>query len=453
MIVGPLPTKYRLALWNAVTILIIQLLVSGSVYLFMKQQLELSFHHELQQKYDTVLDVIINSEGDIFDVYHLGQLEPILISRNRVVLYATEKWNQLGLSRSLSDDFSSSSHDYIASDDRNYRLMQGWIPIYSYHLFVAMDTEDIDENLHLLATITVSVVAGSVLVVIFASFFLARRAMAPVRAITNKATTISALSLSERIPVVVPSDEIGQMATVFNEMLVRIEDSFHKLQQFTSDASHELRTPLTSMRSVGEVVLQGEATAEEYQNAISSMLEEVERLTDLTQQLLTLARGESGLANLQKEKIDLSSLLITVIDDMQILAEEKSQIITSSIQPEIETDLFVEPFRHAVTNILHNAIRYTPEQGEIRVTLQQNDSSEIILEIEDNGPGIPESERDKVFERFYRIDDARGRDTGGYGLGLAIAKQGIEVNGGNIEFVKGTTQGTMCKILLSQSTS
>jgi signal transduction histidine kinase len=269
-----------------------------------------------------------------------------------------------------------------------------------------------------------------------------------VQIITRKAQNITAENLGERLPVKNPHDEIGHLAAVFNDTLGRLENSFEQLRRFTADASHELRTPLTSIRSVGEVAVKKEMDTKSYREAIGSMLEETERLTHLVDNLLILARGDSGKFELTPSSMDVSALVKEIVEELRILAEDKNQTLSASIQKDIKAKVDKETIRLAVSNILHNAILYTQEGGRVEVYVARNENDEVVIDIIDNGPGIPETERTKVFERFYRIDKARSRAAGGAGLGLAIARWAVEINGGSIAFLDNENPGTSCRIIL-----
>ena len=257
--------------------------------------------------------------------------------------------------------------------------------------------------------------------------------------------TIKASHLGERIPVENPEDELGHMATVLNKLLQRLQESFEELKEFTSDVSHELRTPLASMRTVGEVGLQNARSVDEYRQVIASMLEEVDQLSAMVTTMLTMARAEAGQLELQRERFSLRELVEDVLGLMGILAEEKHQQITTDFQAEaiIEADRFF--LRLALVNLLDNAVKYTPECGLIQIRIAHPKSVPAVVEVsvEDNGPGIPEESRTRVFDRFYRVDKDRSRQAGGAGLGLSIAKWAIEAHGGEIGFRPGAMSGSV----------
>jgi len=282
-------------------------------------------------------------------------------------------------------------------------------------------------------------------------YLLAGRMLAPVRAMAETARRITAESLSARLPVDDPRDEFGRLAGVFNETLSRLDTAFGQLRRFTADASHELRTPLTGIRSMGEVALQRSLTVHEYREVVASMLEEVDRLTRLVENLLLLTRAEAGRIPMTRTVVDISDLVATVSDSLRVLADEKDQAWTVDVAQPVTAVCDASILRHGVTNLVYNAIKYTPTKGMIRVAATRSPAGDAVIEVQDTGPGIAAIHRERIFERFYRVDDARSRDTGGVGLGLAIARWAVDANGGRIELETEEGHGTRFRIVLPHS--
>jgi heavy metal sensor kinase len=235
---------------------------------------------------------------------------------------------------------------------------------------------------------------------------------------------------------------------VFNDTLSRLQDAFERLRRFTADASHELRTPLTAMRSVGEVALRNPLDASAYRDVIGSMLEEVDRLTRLVESLLTLTRADSGAVQLATETVDLGALVGNVIDQLRVLADEKQQNLQLRAPAPVHVMADGALIRQALMNLIHNAIKFTPPGGTISVELKARNSGQAMIEVRDSGPGIPAAHRDRIFDRFYRVDTSRSREEGGVGLGLAIARWAIEANGGQIELASDGGKGSSFRVLL-----
>jgi heavy metal sensor kinase len=278
-------------------------------------------------------------------------------------------------------------------------------------------------------------------------YLVARRSLRPVAGMAAQAQKITSESLSARLPNPNPEDEFGQLATVFNETLQRLESSFAQLKRFTADASHELRTPLTALRTVGEVGLRGTPDVRALRETIGSMLEEGQRLDALIDSLLTLARLESGEAALQPEIVAVPELIREVHDSLALLAAEKDQRIELTAPAELTVVADRVLLRQALLNITHNAIRHSPENS--RVSIQAtHERNHVVIQIADEGGGIAPEHRGRVFERFYRVGKARSRADGGYGLGLAIAKWSVERLGGRIELESAVGMGSRFRVVL-----
>lgn len=284
----------------------------------------------------------------------------------------------------------------------------------------------------------------------FGGYYLARRALSPVERMAVRAREISAERLGARIDVENPHDELGLLAQAFNETLASLERSFEQLRRFTSDASHELRTPLTAIRSVGEIGIQQDGDRDHYREVVGSMLEETERLSSLVENLLTISRADSGQIRLQQTTAALMPLVQEAASLLDVLAEEKEQALSIDGDDSIHVEADTVILRQVVINLLDNAIKYSPPRGHIAVRVVRRDSSSACVEVEDCGPGIPPEHRERVFDRFYRIDEARSREAGGAGLGLALAKWGVEAHGGRIE-LDSTVTGCIFRLFLPVS--
>ena len=278
-------------------------------------------------------------------------------------------------------------------------------------------------------------------------YVLARRALKPIDQIADEARRITADRLHERLSVPNQQDEIGRLAAVINETFARLETSFDRLRRFTADASHELRTPLAVIRGIGEAGLGATRTPSEYKEAIGSMLEEVDRLTTLVDTLLRLSHGDAGTIRLSREPVDLGQLTRDVVSSLSILAEERGQRIRVDAADRTIATVDRLVLREAITNLLDNAIKYSPSGSPIDVRVGV-DRDRAIVDIADNGPGIAAEHRDRVFDRFFRLDEARSRDRGGTGLGLAIAKWAVDVHGGHITVEENPAGGSLFRIAL-----
>jgi heavy metal sensor kinase len=332
-----------------------------------------------------------------------------------------------------------------------HRILTGTTQIGSITLVVQVAESEaaMRQNMRDLLLILLLGLPVAVAIAGLGGYTLARRALAPVDRMAEQARLITAERLKERLPVDNPTDELGRLATVFNQTLMRLESSFEQMRRFTSDASHELRTPLTAMRSVGEIGLRGRREASDYREIIGSMLEEVDRLSLLVDRLLTLSRADSGESVLSRDRVDLAELAEEVTAQLDVLAEEKQQSLT--VQAAGPTlclgDRMV--LRQALLNLVDNAIKYSPVRGRIAVRVSTAAEGMAVLDVSDTGPGIPPDLRPRVFDRFYRADRSRSRENGGgTGLGLSIARWAVEVNGGQLTLENSEGAGATFRITL-----
>jgi heavy metal sensor kinase len=276
--------------------------------------------------------------------------------------------------------------------------------------------------------------------------FMATRALKPVAEITRTAQDIAhGANLSRRIPMPEVQDEFGNLASTFNEMMSRLEKSFAQMRQFSSDASHELRTPLTVLKGQSELVLGKPRSKAEYQEVLSSNLEEINYMSRILEDLLTLSKGDEGNISLEQEPVELGNIIEEVGRQGEIFADEKDiKIILAYLEPvTILGD--AHRLKQMVWILLHNAVKFTSSGGEIKITLQDLDDT-VYFTIRDTGIGIPAPDLPKIFDRFYRVDKARSRMEGGSGLGLAICKYIVDRHHGTIEVESQLGEGTKFKI-------
>ena len=280
-----------------------------------------------------------------------------------------------------------------------------------------------------------------------AGWAFARKALAPLARMADRARQITAEQLHGRMDVEPASAELEQLRDAFNDTLSRLERSFEQLRRFTADAAHELRTPLTALRSVGEVGLGRARGEEDLREVIGTMLEEVDRLSRLAGDLLGLARAESGQAPLRLEPLDLAALASEVCESLLVLAEEREQVLDlSGVRPvTVQGDRVA--LRLALMNLVDNAIKYGPEGSRVSIVTGRS-TAMAWVEVADEGPGIAPEHRAHVFERFYRIDEGRSRGRGGTGLGLALVKWTAEAHGGRVELESEPERGSRFRMVL-----
>lgn len=285
-------------------------------------------------------------------------------------------------------------------------------------------------DLRALPLILGSIGCATLLLGVVGGWFLSRDSVRPIEQISVVASTISEQDLSQRIDVAEMDSEFGQLSETLNNTFERLEHAFSQQLKFTADASHELRTPLAVIRMHHQLALSKVRTPAEYQEAIGICQRQASRMTTLVESLLELARLDNPDARLARQSVDLESLVNQAVEDIQPLAQEKQVSIRLDMTA-VSVSADQNRLSQVLLNVLKNAVAHSPELGQIDVVLESDRANARIL-VTDFGDGIPPEHIDRIFERFFRVDESRSRDSGGTGLGLAISKAIVEAHGGQI---------------------
>jgi len=291
-------------------------------------------------------------------------------------------------------------------------------------------------------TVPVILITGEVL-----GWLLTRRALRPLHDVVRTSESITGSNLSLRIPPRGAGDELDRLIETFNRMIERLEQSFEQMRQFTTDVSHELRTPITAVRGHLEVALMSARSAEELREAISTALEETERLSNVVKAMLALSQAESGQLALRCEPLELAPLTEDVLDQFRIPAEETGVHLTSELAPNCVASVDRIQYERLLANLLSNAVKYTGPGGEVRVGLK-SERSEVRLWVEDTGCGIPAEHLPHIFERFYRVPQDNVAGKKGMGLGLSFVAWIVKAHGGRIDVQSVPGKGTRFEVFL-----
>jgi heavy metal sensor kinase len=319
---------------------------------------------------------------------------------------------------------------------------------HSYIVEMGAPADDAVETLEQFRTYLWMFAPLVLLVAAFVGYWMSRRALAPVDELVRTARQVSGTNMSSRLQKLDTGDELQRLSDTLNEMLDRIEAAFLRVTQFTADASHELRTPIALIRTDAELALRRSRSEPEYQESLRHILLEAERTTILIEQLLSIARADSGREQLRMQSVDLRPILRGVIESWRQVASLGHVRFSAAIE---DQDAFVMGdetlLRRLADILLDNAFKYTPDSGSVRLVLESGEQS-LAISVEDSGVGIAKEEQQKIFERFYRVDKARSRVEGGAGLGLAIAQWIVNQHGGSIAVESSPGQGAIFRVEL-----
>lgn len=337
-------------------------------------------------------------------------------------------------------------------DKQQYRIAQQSTLIagYLFRISAAVPTEPFDQALDRFRLFEKRFLPLLVILASLLGYWLSGRALAPVNRIIESAEQIGLQNLSQRLEVPRAADELQRLTVTLNAMLERIESSVKRIRQFTANASHDLRTPISLIRTHAELALRRTRAEGEYRESLTRILSVSEETTQLIEGLLTLARADAGAAHMHFAEMDLAPLLNRISQQFSVIAVAKELSFSSHVRNEA---LFLQgdgsSLESMIVAILDNAFKYTPAGGSVRLRASVI-SNEIVVEAADTGAGIAAEDLPRIFDRFFRADQARSREVPGSGLGLSIARWIAETHKGRIEVESGLGAGSVFRIVLPQ---
>lgn len=443
----PLATRIAL-LFAAVTVLVLAI---AGVHLYRSMSLQLQLQDDvlLLNTVSLMQRRLAEAEGvemvrfnphPLVDIF-LGQGGLLLVikdSRGDLLAASTYDSALLSIEASVPVDRSPDARairDWRGADGKRGRVIGAWVrvgraPGDPVQLIVARErtTSAVVLREHrndLLLTMLVGVLAATVL-----GYAIARRGLRPVRMVAETAREVTANQLGERLRIEDAPAELQEMVRAFNRMLERLEDSFRRLTQFSSDIAHDLRTPISNLMLETQVALAQRRSTSEYQELLASNIEEYERLTRMIENMLFLARADNAQVALSKDAISAEPELKRVAEYFEGMAGEKDITLDVAGSGALVADAIL--FRRAVSNLVANAIRHTPSGGRVTIRGHEQEAGKFAITVSNPGSGIPAEQLPRIFDRFYRVDDSRSESQSSSGLGLAIVKSIATLHGGNV---------------------
>ncbi len=468
--------RFRLALWFVFILGMLLVGFSAMVYYMRIHELQAETMVRLQAKLETVEQAFRMGGGNVQIPFNTPDDDSALQSQDVLALYAPDAtllqtWGpfadsgKLGLSGiGRGDEHETPAQTLtLGSDGNRTRYVFRVVPLRSREAltgYLALGTPLDPQGQLKQLLLNLAILVGMTLVISFAGgFWLADRAMRPVKTIAGKARSIGETDLSQRFNLP-QKDEIGQLAGTFDSMLARLEAAFNRQRQFTADASHELRTPLTIINLETSRALAAPRPVKEYQRALGVIRSENELMSQLVNDMLTLARMDAQQAPPHTEPLDLSELALDVIERLAPLAARHEIQLEAGELPEVVISGDRQSLIQMLTNLVENAIKYTAQNGPGKtrqvVVETGSDPARTVgwVRVTDTGPGIPREHLDHLFDRFYRVDKSRARDgssrddasPAGSGLGLAIVEGIAKLHGGTIDVESEPGEGSVFEI-------
>jgi len=446
--------RARLTIWYSLVLLAGLLLIGGGIWLVISHSLQASLDDTLLAQAKGVRTVIqsdfrperprhLYAElSEYVDATPEGNLTEVLDPQGQPMIASKVLHIQNGAG-SRPDGFGT---ERVAGERYRTFVATEQVRGAKFRFLVAVPLESIEATLRRSRTMFLWMAPAVILIAALSGYWISRRALAPVDEITRAAQTIGIENLSERLTVPATCDELQRLSQTWNAMLARLEAAVKRLSQFTADASHELRTPIALIRATAELALRRERDPETYREALRQIVLESDRTTRLIEDLLLLARADSGLPALPLELLELTPLVREVCEQGQVLAQSRQLQISTNVP---DRPLYVEgndpALRRLLLLLLDNALKYTPAGGRITVSVEA-ESDATSVTVRDTGIGIPGSALPHVFERFYRVDESRNRDAGGAGLGLSIAQWLAERHHATLEAESVLGQGSTFRV-------
>ena len=472
--------RTQLALWFTGVLAVVLIAFAIAAYLFLSYTIRLQTDKTLQEISRTLIGGIereqSDSEGEKSSTNreNIGAIQEAMDNlrfRNYQIFVFDERGkllaadNQTPDENNLTDkqatelaaDFSNSSPTQssfftLTVKESEFRVFtEKKIEGQHFGVIIAHPLDDEDELLNGFRAILLISVPFVLVLAGFGGYFLARKTLSPVAQMSESAADISATNLHARLPVKNEKDELGSLATVFNSLLQRLDESFERQKRFMADASHELRTPLAIVRGEAEVALsKADRPNAELRESLGIVEDEGKRLTRIVEDIFTLARVDSGQMQANFTEIYLDELLADCVRKVRVLAEKRNVSLELSAPEEMPMRGDEQLLRRLFVNLLDNAIKYNRSGGKVSVAAEKNNQKYQIT-ITDTGAGIPSDEQTKIFERFYRADKARSRAaetaTSGAGLGLSIASWIAESHQAEIELVRSDETGSVFRVV------
>ncbi len=459
-----LPIRWRLTGLYGGIITLILLVFSSGIYIFLQNSLQRS----IDAKIRSMGDVICSSMADTRDPTFFGNFEHYLenvLGRKPKgkLIQIMDSSGRVGAKSSdveaenLTASFGALERAYAGEvvyetvQKKGPRLRLVTIPIMENKKVISLvqvgtSLEEFDETMRRLLIILLVGIIASVAITTGLGYFMAKKALKPVDKIRRAAVKISSRNLEEFIDIGARRDELGKLAETFNAMISRLRDAFQRINQFSVDVSHELKTPLTILKGSTEVALRKEREREEYRAVLESHVEEIDRMSQIIDDLLLLSKADMGKMQLNVSDIDLKDLILQVYMGMKVFAEKKDVdlIVEDLYDVRLKGDEL--KLRRMLWNIVENGIKYTNGGGKVEISSTADDGC-VRINVRDTGVGIADEDIKYVFDRFYRADRARKRENG-TGLGLSISKWIAEAHRGVIEVKSRPSLGSLFSIKL-----
>jgi len=459
--------RVRLTAWYAAVLAVALAVAAAITYAAVRQQIQRSVDTSLASTARTLAAAAVDEAAESKGVLPVRAANELLMEfrdNDRAVILLTGDGRELAaqvppLTRALDRALlrrrvASRAFGFVTTPDRAFRVLLSPVRLgrESYAIALAQSRAPQEETLEDLREAMLVTAPLALLAAALGGYLLARKSLSPVVRMSAKARAISATNLSERIEVADPRDELGELAATLNDLLARLDQAFAAQRRFMADASHELRSPVAILQGELDVTLsRGDRNAEEYRESLEVMRRSVGRLTRIVRDLFLLARSDAGEIPLRREPLDAGEVIAQTVRAYRTVAAEQKVALAAEGGEELVVLGDEDLLQRMIGNLLENAIRYAPANSEVRIRCSAAGGN-VRIEVRDCGPGVPAHLREQIFERFFRVDAARGAVPAaagsGAGLGLPIARWIAEAHGGALRLESSGPNGSVFAVIL-----
>lgn len=463
-------TRLKITIWYSSLFLLLEVLLGVSVYIYLYHISHVNLDLNLKTQAYAILRVVEEKHIDLdtFEPTSVYKSEDELIwdiIYDAVVFNRRNTFIEISTAQKLIYKSANLGQNHLAFPEKKNKAF-----IFDYNnellsndvirvcqlrgkrfvVVVAYPIEHIAQTLNNLTDIYIMMAPLFLIISIIGGALISTKSLSRIDAIIKKTEEITAQNLSEKIPGGEYFDEYGRLVNKMNEMILRIKTSLDFMNQFSISAAHELKTPLTILRGEIEITLKSEKTPERYLEVLKSNYEETIRLIKIVDNLFFISKSDNALITINKQNVELTSFLNSIIQNMRLLGQEKNMDIVLDSNSKISIDLDQDLIKQALSNIIDNAFKFGDENTTILIHAEEM-SNTVKISVTNTGPGIPNESLDKIFNRFYRVDVSRTRKTGGVGLGLSVVKSIINLHGGNVEVKSIPNDKTTVSIFLQKN--
>jgi signal transduction histidine kinase len=447
-------TRFKTAIWYSLVFLILEIVIGSVIYFYLRsslyEQLDLSLtrqseliYHFVNEKsidlYEFTPDSIYSSPDEL--VYDLA-FEAVALNPNNTfiqvrfkdkIIFQTE--NLRSFHTYLSDSSSEAQiiKTFTNKNLSTHEIRAAVLNKNGYQIITAFPVILINDALNSLTDLYILIAPVFFLISIIGGTLISIKSLSRIDSIIDRTKYITARNLDEKISGDEFDDEYGRLAKTMNEMIIRIKKSIDYMNQFSISAAHELKTPLTILRGEIELALRSKITPEEYREVLQSNLDETLRLIKIVDKLFFISKTDHSLIKINKEKTELNSFILNVIESMKTYAEYRKIKLNFLFEEKIYAEIDTGLMNQVLYNLIENAIKFTDKDKEVDIRLGKINSKKSFISFTNKGEYIPPDLHKKIFERFFRMESSRNRNTGGAGLGLSVVKSIVEMHGGEVD--------------------